>query len=150
MRLVVDASVAIAASHSPLGFARFKSHELIAPPLMPVEATSVLHEMAWRKELTPSRAELMRERVLKADIDIRAPTKLHRATWDLADEMGWAKDLRRAVRRPRLSTGMQAGHRRRAPSPRNRTPRPDRPASGHLTNHRLGGCRCLLLLSDTL
>lgn len=91
MRLVVDASVAIAASHSPLGFARFKTHELIAPPLMLVEATSVLHEMAWRKELTPSRAELMRERVLKADIDIRAPTKLHRATWDLADEMGWAK-----------------------------------------------------------
>lgn len=91
MRLVIDASVAIAASHNPLGFARFKTHELVAPPLMLIEATSVLHEMAWRNELAPVRAELMRERVLEADISIRAPAKLHRATWDLADEMGWAK-----------------------------------------------------------
>jgi predicted nucleic acid-binding protein len=91
MQLVVDASVAIAASHNPVGFARFNAHDLVAPPLLPVEATSVLHETAWRKEITLDRAKLMRDRVLNAPISIRSPTKLHRAAWDLADQLGWAK-----------------------------------------------------------
>jgi predicted nucleic acid-binding protein len=91
MQLVVDASVAIAASHSPIGFARFKTHDLVAPQLLLVEASSVLHEMAWRKEITPTRARTMLDRVLGAPISIRSPAKLLKAAWDLADEMGWAK-----------------------------------------------------------
>ena len=91
MQLVVDASVAIAASHSPIGFARFKTHDLVAPQLLHVEASSVLHEMAWREEITPARARTMLDRVLAAPISIRSPAKLLRAAWDLADEMGWAK-----------------------------------------------------------
>jgi len=91
MQLVVDASVAIAASHSPIGFARFKAHDLVAPQLLLVETSSVLHEMAWRDEITSNRAQLMRDRVLDAPISIRSPSKLLTAAWDLADEMGWAK-----------------------------------------------------------
>ena len=91
MQLVVDASVAIAASHSPIGFARFKTHDLVAPQLLHVEASSVLHEMAWREEITPTRARTMLDRVLAAPISTRSPAKLLKAAWDLADEMGWAK-----------------------------------------------------------
>src|SRR5690349_10719038 len=41
--LVVDASVAVAASHSPIGLSRLKAH-LVAPYLLQAEAGSVLHE----------------------------------------------------------------------------------------------------------
>jgi predicted nucleic acid-binding protein len=91
MQLVVDASVAIAASHSPIGFARFKAHDLVAPQLLLVEASSVLHEMAWREEITKERGRVMLDRILEAPISIRTPATLLRAAWDLADEMGWAK-----------------------------------------------------------
>lgn len=91
MQLVVDASVAIAASHSPIGFARFKPHDLVAPQLLLVEASSVLHEMAWRDEITTERGRVMLDRILEAPINIRTPAKLLRSAWELADEMGWAK-----------------------------------------------------------
>ena len=91
MQLVVDASVAIAASHSPIGFARLKAHDLVAPQRLLVEASSVLHEMAWREEISRDRAKVMLDRVLEAPISIRSPAKLLRAAWDLSDDMGWAK-----------------------------------------------------------
>jgi hypothetical protein len=40
--LVIDASVAVAACHTPMGFARLQRHALVALPLMVVEASSVL------------------------------------------------------------------------------------------------------------
>jgi hypothetical protein len=49
-----------------MGFANLRGHELVAPQLMLVEASSVLHEMAWREEITQSRAEIMLDRLLKA------------------------------------------------------------------------------------
>jgi len=88
MQLVVDASVAIAASHSPIGFARLKAHDLVAPQLLLVEASSVLHEMVWREDISRDRAKVMLDRVLNAPINIRSPTKLLRAAWH---DMGWAK-----------------------------------------------------------
>ncbi len=36
--LVIDASVAVAASHTPVGLMRFRRHRLIAPRLMRAEA----------------------------------------------------------------------------------------------------------------
>jgi hypothetical protein len=48
--LVIDASVAIAACHTPVGFARFRGHKMVAPQLMILEASSVFHEMSWREE----------------------------------------------------------------------------------------------------
>ncbi len=89
--LVIDASVAVAACHSPIGFARLRGHELVAPQLMPVEASSVLHEMAWRKEITKTHAEVMLTRLLSAPVKIRTPRGLIKAAWRLADELGWAK-----------------------------------------------------------
>ena len=68
MKLVIDATVAVAARATPLGFARFRGVELSAPSLMWVEATSALHAMARRQELTAEQAEAMRDRVLAAPV----------------------------------------------------------------------------------
>jgi predicted nucleic acid-binding protein len=89
--LVVDASVAVAACHTPMGFARLKGHELVAPQLMLVEASSVLHEMAWREEITKARAKTMLARLLKTPVKIRRPASLIEVAWRVADELGWAK-----------------------------------------------------------
>lgn len=64
--LVIDASVAVAASHSPVGLARIAKNRLVAPHLLTVEASSVLHEMVWRREIEPMRGRMMLSRVLAA------------------------------------------------------------------------------------
>jgi predicted nucleic acid-binding protein len=89
--LVVDASVAVAACHTPVGFANLRGHELVAPELMLVEASSVLHEMAWRGEITKPRAGTMLARLLKAPVQIQRSDGLIQAAWRVADELGWAK-----------------------------------------------------------
>jgi predicted nucleic acid-binding protein len=89
--LVFDASVAVAACHTPVGFARLRGHKLLAPQLMVTEASSALHEMAWRGEITKPRAKTMLERLLRAPVEILTPDGLVQAAWDVADELGWAK-----------------------------------------------------------
>jgi predicted nucleic acid-binding protein len=84
--LVVDASVAVAACHTPVGFARLRGNELAAPQLMHIEASSVLHEMAWRKEISAQRAKTMLYRLLNAPIQIHTPDGLVEAAWRVADE----------------------------------------------------------------
>lgn len=91
MRLVVDASVAIAAAATPLGFKRLERFDLIAPPLLWIEATSVLHATMWRGEVPAERAREMHERLLSAPLERVDPPALVKAAWTLADEMGWAK-----------------------------------------------------------
>jgi predicted nucleic acid-binding protein len=58
---------------------------------MIVEASSVLHEMAWRDEITKERAKTMLGRLLRAPVKLRRPGKLIEAAWRVADELGWAK-----------------------------------------------------------
>jgi predicted nucleic acid-binding protein len=89
--LVVDASVAVAACHTPMGFARLRGHELVAPSLMLIEASSALHEMTWRKEITAPRSKTMLDRLLKAPVQTRTPDGLIEAAWRVADDLGWAK-----------------------------------------------------------
>jgi predicted nucleic acid-binding protein len=89
--LVIDASVAVAACHTPMGFARLQRHALVAPPLMVVEASSVLHELAWRNDVSATHADAMLERLIQAPIETRSPPDLSRAAWHVADELGWAK-----------------------------------------------------------
>jgi hypothetical protein len=60
VNLVIDASVAVAASATPLGFSRLRSFELVAPPLLWVEAVSALHAAMWRGELRRDQAEMLR------------------------------------------------------------------------------------------
>lgn len=89
--LVVDASVAIAASHSPIGLARLASHKLVAPHLLVAETSSVLHEMVWRREIRLDRGRLMLSRIATSPIELTNPEGLADAAWDVAEELGWAK-----------------------------------------------------------
>jgi hypothetical protein len=75
LKLVIDASVAVAAAANPLGFERFRCFELVAPPLLWIEAVSTLHAMVWRGELrseqappTSLRAHLWQTSVGAADL----------------------------------------------------------------------------------
>lgn len=74
-----------------MGFARLKGYELVAPQLMLVEASSVLHEMAWREEITQTRAKTMHTRLLKAPVQACQPASLLETAWRVADGLGWAK-----------------------------------------------------------
>ncbi|HEY4277846.1 MAG TPA: type II toxin-antitoxin system VapC family toxin [Conexibacter sp.] len=89
--LVVDTSVAVAASHSPVGLARFGAQRLVTPHLMRAEAASVLHEMVWRKEINRERGRALLGRLLDNPIELLAPDELTREAWRVADDLGWAK-----------------------------------------------------------
>lgn len=91
MKLVVDASVAVAAAATPLGFQRLRAFDLIAPPLLWIEAESVLHATLWRGELRDDQALEMRARLRTAPITLDRPDGLPDQAWGLADELGWAK-----------------------------------------------------------
>lgn len=91
MTLVVDASVAVPACLQPQGFERLQGDELIAPPLMWSEARSVLHEAAWRGELTADEAESAMRRLESAPVASTGPPALGEESWRIADAFGWAK-----------------------------------------------------------
>ncbi len=91
MKLVLDASVTIAASATPVGFARFDGAALLAPPLLWIEVVSALHAAMWRGELRRDQAEPMRQRALNAPITRIEPEELLTESWAVADELGWAK-----------------------------------------------------------
>jgi predicted nucleic acid-binding protein len=91
LKLVIDASVAVAAAANPLGFERFRRFELVAPPLLWIEAISTLHAMVWRGELRGEQAPPVRDRVLSAPVKRLEPESHAREAWSVADELGWAK-----------------------------------------------------------
>jgi predicted nucleic acid-binding protein len=91
VKLVVDASVAIAASATPVGFERFRGVELVAPPLLWIEVVSALHAAMWRGELRRDQAEPMLHRALNAPIKRVEPKAIATEAWGVADELGWAK-----------------------------------------------------------
>jgi predicted nucleic acid-binding protein len=91
MKLVIDASVAVAASATPVGFTSFRRFELVAPPLLWIEVVSALHTAMWRGELRRDQAEPMLKRALGAPLERVEPESLPTNAWQVADEFGWAK-----------------------------------------------------------
>lgn len=91
MKLVVDASIAVAASLGRDGWSPLAGQELFAPPLLLSEATSVLHEHRWRGEITPQVAEVARDRLFGAPVISLAPDGLYLEAWSVANELGWAR-----------------------------------------------------------
>jgi predicted nucleic acid-binding protein len=89
--LVIDASVALAAASVANGFKVFGKEELVAPPLLWSEARSVLHETAWRREISKQQAHRTLEALDGSPIKTRWHEKLGLTSWRVADEMGWAK-----------------------------------------------------------
>jgi predicted nucleic acid-binding protein len=91
VRLVVDASVAVSAALSDVGFGVLEHHELTAPALLWSEVTSALSELEWREEISQPLAHLARDRFLEAPISRRVTLDLYRRATLVARQLGWAK-----------------------------------------------------------
>lgn len=91
MTLVVDATVALAASAVADGFEDLRDGNLVAPPLMWSEARSALHERTWRRDVHPEDADAARKRLEGCPVGPRSPKRLGSRAWELADELGLAK-----------------------------------------------------------
>lgn len=89
--LVIDASVAVAASYASDGFAEFGEEPLSAPPLLWSEARSALHELLWRGEITGDDAAAAHARVETCPVETVVHERLGEESWRVADELGWAK-----------------------------------------------------------
>ena len=95
--LVVDASLAVELSLDRIGEQASadldRGGRLIAPPLLWSEVPSVLHEIAFRGEISNALAELGLQRFLSGKLSIteQRPDGLATAAWEVAEEFGWAK-----------------------------------------------------------
>jgi predicted nucleic acid-binding protein len=89
--LVVDAAIVVTACLSEAGFEPLAKEQLVAPYLMWSEATSVLHELRFRREISAELATIAFERLNQADISPRRPKGLTDEAWRIADRLGWAK-----------------------------------------------------------
>jgi predicted nucleic acid-binding protein len=89
--LVVDAAVVVTACLSEAGFAPLSREELVAPHLMWSEASSVLHELLWRSEISDDLAQTALQRLTDADVTARRPKGLIDEAWGIAEQLGWAK-----------------------------------------------------------
>jgi predicted nucleic acid-binding protein len=88
--LVIDASVALPASASPGGFDVFRE-ELVAPPLLWSEVRSVLHEAAWRRDLSRKQATSSLEAFARSGVRRRDHRRLGETAWRIASDLGYAK-----------------------------------------------------------
>lgn len=89
--LVVDSSGVVQACLAADGFALFGDEDLVAPTLLWSEASSVIHELRWRREISGHLASTAFDALLAAPIGARAPRRLRREAWRVADDLGWAK-----------------------------------------------------------
>jgi predicted nucleic acid-binding protein len=89
--VVVDAAVVVTACLAEAGFEPLAKEQLVAPDLMWSEASSVLHELKWRKEISTQLAEIALERLANADVSRRRAKGLIAEAWRIADQFGWAK-----------------------------------------------------------
>jgi predicted nucleic acid-binding protein len=89
--LVIDASVAVAASYAPDGFEEFDRERLLAPPLLWSEARSALHELLWRREITRDDARAAHGRLERCPVESVTDPQLGEQAWRIADDFGWAK-----------------------------------------------------------
>jgi len=95
--LIVDASLVVELCIDRAGeqasAALGDDGRLAAPPLLWSEVPSVLHAMAFRREISSLLAEEGLERFLTGKIEVaeRRPGGLTKAAWQVAEEFGWAK-----------------------------------------------------------
>lgn len=89
--LVLDASLIVTWCLGAGELAMLAPDERCAPALMWSEARSVLHEQAWRGQLSAEQADHARRRLAEADVKLRSHPQLADETWRIADQLGWAK-----------------------------------------------------------
>jgi predicted nucleic acid-binding protein len=94
--LVCDASLVVELCLDSIG-EEFRDalgeNELVAPPLLWSEVPSVLHELAFRGEISRALSEQALSRFLDGQLGVveRRLDGLTMAAWRLASEFGWAK-----------------------------------------------------------
>ena len=88
--LVIDASVALPASASPGGFEIFRE-DLTAPSLLWSEVRSVLHESAWRRDVSDEQAMRSLEAFARSGVRERRHRRLGEVAWRIASDLGSAK-----------------------------------------------------------
>ena len=89
--LVVDASLVVNATLAERGSELLPNDDLVAPPLLWSEVSSVLHEMQWRSTITAELAGIANDRLDGSKIRARRPRRLRAEAWSIADHLGWAK-----------------------------------------------------------
>lgn len=89
--MVADASAIIQACLSEVAMEELASHGMIAPPLLWSEATSVIHELKWRGEISAPLAVAALEKLRQAPVRPHRPADLHLEAWRIAERLGWAK-----------------------------------------------------------
>jgi predicted nucleic acid-binding protein len=55
------------------------------------EASSVLHELRWRREISDELATVALDRLTSAHVSPRRPKGLIEEAWRIASRLGWAK-----------------------------------------------------------
>src|SRR5205807_4732539 len=91
LMLVIDASATLYLLASEDGLDPFVALGLVSPALLWSEVTSVLSEMRWRGELSPSLAQSAFDRLLGSPIDRHVSGDLYREAREVARQLGWAK-----------------------------------------------------------
>src|SRR5260370_21458418 len=86
--LVVDAAVVITACLSEAALSALGREELVAPHLMWSEASSVLHELRRRKEISAGLANIALAQLSVAAVRPRQPKGLIEGAWRIADSLG--------------------------------------------------------------
>jgi predicted nucleic acid-binding protein len=89
--LVVDAAALVTACLAETGLEPFAAERLVAPHLIWSEASSVLHELRWRQEISVDLAATASKRLAAAPVSTRRPRGLDKEAWHIADRLGWAK-----------------------------------------------------------
>ena len=89
--IVADASAVIQASLSEADLESLGRYDLVAPPLLWSEATSAIHELRWRRQISADLASVALARFSQFPITSRRPAALYREAWRIADRLGWAK-----------------------------------------------------------
>jgi len=69
----------------------FGDEDLVSPGLLWSDASSVLHELRWRREISDDLASIAFNALLTAPIALRTPRRLRREAWRVAADLGWAK-----------------------------------------------------------
>jgi predicted nucleic acid-binding protein len=89
--LVLDASAALPACTSALGFDLFAGEDLVAPAVMWSEARATLHLQSSQGRLERSTAATAHDRLERAPVRRVDRAALGRTAWRIADELGWAR-----------------------------------------------------------
>ena len=85
--LVVDSSAAVQACLAADGFGLFGDEDLVSPALLWSEASSVIHELWWRHEISERLASTAFNALLTAPIAARASRRLRREAWRVAEDL---------------------------------------------------------------